>query len=122
VVEAVVEVGVKRVVEVEGEEEEGVAIRKTQEVGVEVVHVELGHVDQAGLVVAEVRHMHLCVVSFHLSLDRRIISEISCKDFWPQSYSIKVISITVSQNFTSSSTRFCPASLASIHVRAGERG
>jgi len=53
VVEAVVEVGVKRVVEVEGEEEEGVAIRKTQEVGVEVVHVELGHVDQAGLVVAE---------------------------------------------------------------------
>jgi hypothetical protein len=39
---------------VEEEEEEREAIRKTQEVGVEVVHVELGHVDQAGPVVAEV--------------------------------------------------------------------
>jgi hypothetical protein len=54
VVEVVVEVGVKRVDGVEEEEEEREAIRKTQEVGVEVVHVELGHVDQAGPVVAEV--------------------------------------------------------------------
>jgi hypothetical protein len=120
VVEAVVEVGAKRVVEVEGEEEEGVAIRKTQEVGVEVVHVELGHVDQAGLVVAEVRHTGLCVVSFHLSLDRRIISEISCKDLLAtvlqhQSY----FNYSFSKLYFLS-TRCCPASLASIHMRAGE--
>jgi hypothetical protein len=64
VVEVVVEVGVKRVDGVEEEEEEREAIRKTQEVGVEVVHVELGHVDQAGPVVAEVKCRPLdCLIS-----------------------------------------------------------
>jgi hypothetical protein len=64
VVEVVVEVGVKRVDGVEEEEEEREAIRKTQEVGVEVVHVELGHVDQAGPVVAEVKCGPLdCLIS-----------------------------------------------------------